>query len=135
MANCNEYTSSACLKYQGKDLSFSSTLANKRDFDSIIQKLDKNIQEVKDLLTYPIDPKDVVQSAGSIGGYVQLLIDEIGKLKNVSTTVNEPTIDVSSLGGKVTATYDEALVLIMQQLAIIETKLNNTTNTLYIPNV
>lgn len=135
MANCNQPISTTCLIYQGKDLSFSSTLTNKKDFESIIQKIDLEIQKVKADLAYPIDPKGIVQSAGSIGGYVQLLIDEIGGLKKASVVENTPTIDISSLGGKTTASYDEALVLIMQQLAIIEGKLSNVTNIPYIPNV
>ncbi len=136
---CNEIVSSTCLKWQGKDFSFSPSLQNKRDFESILLKLDEEVQGLKESTTYSIDPKGVVETKTSIGDYVQALIDEVGKLKNSPQTIPTFTLNLEGTGivhaGNTTVSYEEAMILIIQELVNLQTKIGNTNTLGYIPNV
>jgi hypothetical protein len=139
---CNEYLSTTCLKWQGSKLSFYNTLQDKKSVEEIIKKLDDNITALSTLVNGDIDKKWMQGDFTTFIQYIQALIDEVGKLKQ---SVSNPIVDVRTINldgtcispsaNKTIVGYDEAFVLIFQELCNINNKLNNTSNKIYLPNV
>lgn len=139
---CNDYTSTTCLKWQGGRLSFHNTLQDKRSVEEIVRKLDDNIVALSALVNGDIDKKWMQGDFTTFTQYIQALIDEVGELKQIVSNpiVNIPTISldgtcIAPSANKTTVGYDEAFVLIFQELCNINNKLNNTPNKIYLPNV
>ena len=136
---CSEPISSKCISWQGKDLKITPTLTNKKDFEEIVIKLDSEISGIKTEIHQPIDKKWIESNPVTQADYIQALIDKVAVLSVNTTEQVTPTLNIENTClsdcGKTSVTYDEAMILILQELCSIKTKLNNTTNTIYLPNV
>lgn len=139
---CNDIVSTSCLRWQGDKLSFSSTLKDRRSVEEIVKKLDENLVKLSDLVNTNIDKKWMVGTFENFSDYIQVLIDEVGELKTIVSNPNviTPSIDLNGTcvgitSDKTTVSYDEAFILIFQELCNIKDKLNVAPNKIYLPNV
>jgi hypothetical protein len=139
---CNETTSTTCLSWQGERLSFYPALKNKRSVEEIIKNLDENLVALSAVVNAGIDKKWMEGDFYSFTDYIQGLINEVGELKQTieNPVVNIPTINldgtcISPTANNTVVGYDEAFILIFQELCNIKNKLSNTSNSIYLPNV
>lgn len=137
---CTTFTSSNCIKWEGKPFYFSSTLTNKKDLNENLEKLGEEVKNLKDILNKPLDKKGMVISpSNDIVDYIQWLLDR--ELEKRNTKVEEKVISVnisdlqSSLCNDSIVNIDKAFSLIISEINALKNKINSNTSNIYIPNV
>ena len=106
------------------------------------KKLDENLVALSVVVNADIDKKWMEGEFHFFTDYIQGLINEVGELKQIieNPTINIPTINldgtcISPTANNTVVGYDEAFILIFQELCNIKSKLSNTSNSIYLPNV
>lgn len=137
---CLTYYSSKCIKWEGKDFYFSSTLTNKKDFEENIVKLGDELKKVKDIIEKPLDKKGMMISpSADIVDYIQWLLDRELERRNNVTTTSQQTVNIedlqSSLCSESSVSVDEAFSLLISEINALKNKINTNSNNIYIPNV
>lgn len=131
MGNCvgckSSIVSSNCIRTE-EEFSFE----HEGDINSVLHKLDGNINKLSEILNAKIDKKWIEEEKSSLNQYVQELINEVGVIKKTldQLGVSKKTYTINNdISNK---TDVQLFSLIFKKLEQLENQTNNNTSSLYI---
>lgn len=138
--NCLTFFSSSCIKWEGENLYFSSTLKNKKNFEENFLKLGEEVKALKNIIEKPLDKKGMsISPSSDFIDYIQWLLDRELERKNKIETISERVVNVedlqSSLCSDSNVSIDEAFSLLISEINALKNKINTNSTNIYIPNV
>lgn len=131
MGNCvgckSSIVSSNCIRTE-EEFSFE----HEGDINSVLHKLDGNINKLSEILNAKIDKKWIEEEKSSLNQYVQELINEVGVIKKTldQLGMSKKTYTINNdISNK---TDVQLFSLIFKKLEQLENQTNNNTSSLYI---
>lgn len=131
MASCvgckSSIVSSNCVRTE-EEFSFE----HEGDINSVLHKLDENINKFSEIFYAKIDKKWMEEEAPSLNQYIQALINEVGVLKKEVDKINASKKTYTINSEIANKTDVQLFSLIFKKLETLESQTNNNTSNLYI---
>lgn len=131
MANCvgckSSIVPSNCIRTE-EEFSFE----HEGDINSVLHKLDENINKLSDILNAKIDKKWMEEEKSSLNQYVQELINEVGVIKKTLEQLGMSKKTYTINNDIANKTDVQLFSLIFKKLEQLENQTNNNTSNLYI---